>query len=410
MGPARLCTLIAALGAVAACETDRATAPPIPASVPAADGVALSLATILGSTVVDDPGVVGSHTSLVSGSDGVQRIAYHDATNQRLKYASCSANCTSAASWQQGVIDPALNTGKFASLKVRSGVRHVVYQAGAHMRYAACASNCLLEEGWKKGVIFLTGSFPSLAIGDEGRLHLSYVDVMQSRLIYVTCLSGCTLAANWHGNVVDGSLPSPTQRSRTSMAVGPDGRRHISYSAGGRLKYATCLSSCTNPANWQKLVVGPWLSDLGWFNSLAVDGNGVRHISHYDAEHGDLRYWRCPSNCTNSAGWKTAAIDRGDGTYGTDVGRYASLAVSGGKVHVSYYDVTGGRLKYASCSGGDCLLGASWQRQYVDGACVFSPCPGNVGGFTSLKLGGGRVHISYYNFTKGDLKYAELTQ
>ena len=409
MRPARLCTLVTVLGAVAACETDRATAPAIPASVPAADGVALSLATILGSTVVDDPGVVGSHTSLVSGSDGVQRIAYHDATNQRLKYASCSANCTSAASWQQSVIDPALNTGYYASLKVRSGVRYVVYGSPGGLKYASCASACQLEESWKKGVITVGGSFPSLTIGEDGRRYVSYIDAHTKRLMYITCLSGCSSAGNWQGIMVDEGLGIINERSRTSIAVGPDGRRHISYSAGGKLKYATCLTSCTNPANWQKLVVGPWLGNLGWFNSLAVDDNGVRHISHYDAQYGDVRYWRCPSNCTNSAGWKTAAVDRGSGATGTDVGRYTSLAVSGGKVHVSYYDVTGGRLKYASCSAGDCSLGASWQRQYVDGACVFAPCPGNVGGYTSLKLGGGKVHISYFNFTKGDLKYAELT-
>jgi hypothetical protein len=76
--------------------------------------------------------------------------------------------------------------------------------------------------------------------------------------------------------------------------------------------------------------------------------------------------------------------------------------VSGnGKVHVSYYDVTAGNLKYASCAAG-CLQTTSWQRQAVD-------LDGDVGSYTSLALAGGTVHVSYHHRTLGDLKYVELT-
>ena len=78
-----------------------------------------------------------------------------------------------------------------------------------------------------------------------------------------------------------------------------------------------------------------------------------------------------------------------------DVGWYPSLALdSGGNPHISYYDSTNGDLKYAYHDG------TSWQIETVDSA-------GDVGLYTSLALdSGGNPHISYYDDTNADLKYA----
>jgi len=46
------------------------------------------------------------------------------------------------------------------------------------------------------------------------------------------------------------------------------------------------------------------------------------------------------------------------------------------------------------------------ERQSVDGSCAVL-CSA-AGRYSSLKLGGGKVHISYYNSSYGNLKYAEL--
>ena len=78
-----------------------------------------------------------------------------------------------------------------------------------------------------------------------------------------------------------------------------------------------------------------------------------------------------------------------------DVGRYPSLALDiSGKAHISYYDRTQEDLKYATNASG------SWATTTVDRT-------GNVGKNTSVALDtSGNAYISYYDATNGDLKYA----
>jgi hypothetical protein len=407
-------TLLATLGAAAACAVDEPTAPEPHAPRPAADvAVVISLATLLGRTTVDAEGLAGPYSSLASSADGTQHIAYWDGTKQILKYAVCASNCTVAANWQRGVVDQSADVGRFASLRVQSGVRHVVYFDGTNrnLKYAKCSADCLMPGSWSKGVIASVGDVgwdASLAISPQsGRLHVSYVDAttFPVKFKYATCLLGCTSVANWQRATIDGA-GSNVAGFGTSIALGADGRRHVSYQAGKQLRYATCSVSCGYSWAWKAVTADP-APYVGAYSSLAVDANGVRHVSYYDHINLDLKYARCASNCTSPAGWSRLAVDKGAGALGTDVGQNTSLAVGDGRVHVSYYDWTGGRLKYASCAGG-CLQAASWSPQFVDGGCLIVGGCTNVGSHSSLKLGGGKVHVSYHASTNGNLKYAEL--
>ena len=72
-----------------------------------------------------------------------------------------------------------------------------------------------------------------------------------------------------------------------------------------------------------------------------------------------------------------------------------SIAIdSGGKVHISYFDYTNFALKYATHTTG------AWTKATLDNLL------GNFGGYTSIAIGGsGKVHISYYYNAIGALKY-----
>jgi hypothetical protein len=68
-----------------------------------------------------------------------------------------------------------------------------------------------------------------------------------------------------------------------------------------------------------------------------------------------------------------------------------------GNSHITFYDVTNADLKYAALSSG------AWSVATLDSA-------GDVGQYSSIELtSAGVVLVSYYNATNGDLKLAQLS-
>ena len=79
------------------------------------------------------------------------------------------------------------------------------------------------------------------------------------------------------------------------------------------------------------------------------------------------------------------------------VGWDSSIGVDrDGKVHISYYDATNGDLKHAIIAPSGVMV-----TEVVDGA------GGDVGWYTSIGIdSAGKVHIGYFDVDNGDLKYA----
>jgi archaellum component FlaF (FlaF/FlaG flagellin family) len=98
----------------------------------------------------------------------------------------------------------------------------------------------------------------------------------------------------------------------------------------------------------------------------------------------------CFSTDVFSQGWHVETVD----SVGA-VGGHTSIALdSNNRPHISYYDYTNDDLKYAYWTG------SIWNIQTVDSS-------GDVGRDTSIALDSNdRPHISYYDSTNADLKYA----
>ena len=96
---------------------------------------------------------------------------------------------------------------------------------------------------------------------------------------------------------------------------------------------------------------------------------------------------------TPAPGWAIEVRDS-NGT----VGEYSSMALdSKDKIHISYYDQTKGNLKYTTNAGG------SWATSIIDSE-------GDVGRYTSIAVDSDdKIHISYFDVSKGNLKYATNT-
>jgi hypothetical protein len=353
------------------------------------------------AATVDAAGSVGLYTSLAVDASGRLHVSYYDGTNGDLKYATCAADCALTANWQAPTVDATGSVGLYTSLAVdASGRLHVSYYDGtnADLKYATCAAECALTANWQAATVDAAGNvgfYTSLAVDAGGRLHVSYYDGTNGELKYATCAAACELAANWQTVTVDAD---GLAGFFTSLAVDASGRLHVSYYDDfyGNLKYATCAAGCDDAANWRTATVDADAASVGHYTSLAVDASGRLHVSYYDFSNGDLKYATCAADCEAIANWETATVDAAG-----SVGSYTSLAVdAGGRLHVSYYDGTNADLKYATCAA-DCGLTANWQAATVDAA-------GSVGAFTSLAVdASGRLHVSYRDDGNSNLKYIE---
>jgi hypothetical protein len=211
-----------------------------------------------------------------------------------------------------------------------------------------------------------TGFFGHLALAADssGGLHAVYADSVNGDLIYAECAANCALAANWSTLGVDtvGNVGS-------SSAIGVDrnGRVHVVFRSDRlqTLRYATCLTACTDLLSWSFATVDNSSSQIGINPSISVTPDGIVQTTYYDGINSFLRYARCLAACTLDANWQTGTPDTGP-----FVGRSSAIVVDGATRHVVYQDSAGRSLKYATCTT-ICTGTAEWVVRtvsLVDGA------------------------------------------
>jgi hypothetical protein len=164
----------------------------------------------------------------------------------------------------------------------------------------------------------------------------------------------------------------------------------------GTLKVATCTTGCgTASATWVIRTLD--YIGAGFGTSLQLNGGNPVVSYHNTAEDGSLKLATCTADCaTSSATWVITTVDR------PGVGAYSSLQIQSGKPVISYRDSVKGDLKLATCTAGCATATPTWVITTIDSL-------GNVGRQTSLRLNNGNPVVSYYDVTRGNVKLATCT-
>jgi len=288
-------------------------------------------------SVVDVATAVDS--SIALDSAGRPHIAYRDGNTNSLKYASWDGT-----RWNVETVAPS-DEGWEASLQIDAAdVPHIAYlgiednpnpalSGSQRPKYAHRSGST-----WDISLIQGQGSASalSLALDSLGRpqvsfdwewdiLHAVYSDtVWLTDTVDTKALSGFALGNDV--SIVLDAADQPHVSYDMWVSMGMSGR------GPAGLRYAHRLG-----AGWAHETVGT-PSPVGFFNSLALDGDGHPHIVFYDQAHQALKYAH-----RDGAMWLMEEID-----VPVQIEGGTSLALdSDGQPRVAYCETGGGTVKYA---------------------------------------------------------------
>ena len=328
---------------------------------------------------IDSSANVGQYSSIVADSNSELHIAYHDATNGHLKYAS-----NTGGSWNHYPIDNAAGQyiGRYTSIDVDSNDKvHISYGNlnSWDLKYATNVagswSRSTIDDGGSNGQ---AGMYSSLEIDSNDVIHVSYwARNMDLKHATKSASSGGT----WSDYTVEwGSITGEW----TSIALDSNNKPWISYVSETWDRLELAHKSGSSTTTWGDSTVdsgGNGEIDNG--TSIAIDSNDAKHIVYYDDENGDLKY---ADKNTHTNLWQNNVVDSSG-----DVGKFPSLAIdSQDNLHVAYYDNGNQQLKYAFNDG------SSWNISTLDTSGGMHP---------SVTIDSNdNIYISYYDDTNSNLK------
>lgn len=351
---------------------------------------------------LDEPGNVGAFTSIAIDSKNRPHISYRDRDRGVLKYMVRDTE----ENWSNPVIvDNYANVGWYTSIALKSNdVPCISYYdyTNRHLKYACNSS------GWK--VITLTtiieppgqvkheGMFTSLAFDADNFANISYFSASEGYLKHAKE----SPKDKWSRTVVN-AYPgwyAGDVGMYTSLVLDANDVPYISYFSNYdnewdyNLKYANKLGGAWNVYN-----LGNFINNEGQYTSIDLDTNGEPQIAHYEMYYGRLK-----RTFQNIGTWYEQTVDSADSEA---LGKYASLGIdSRNDYHISYYDATNKKLKYAYSTD----TGLTWNKQFLTEELEKN----EIGLYTSLKIFespafGPLVAIAYYDATEQNVRLAYKT-
>jgi len=172
----------------------------------------------------DSAGDVGTYTSLAFDSSTRPRIAYHDVTQNRLKYASGSSS--SGGTWTQEVVDATARAGILgvSLLLDEDNIPHIAYSADGpdDLNYAVKGAFWAITGVDTTGSV---GRYPSIAMNPAGFPAISYLDTSGNSVNY----------AEFDGSVWNIAIAYDEDAgfSKTTLVFTPSGQPWIIHLDGG---------------------------------------------------------------------------------------------------------------------------------------------------------------------------------
>ena len=334
---------------------------------------------------VDTGDNVGWFTSIAVDNDDRIHISYFDVTDGDLKYARYAGG-----SWSIRTLDHSGpgKAGMFTSLALEvSGKPGVFYTHGGvgAVKYIHASSSNASNWSDPSYVNYYfrdVGQATSLALNATGVPFISYLDAFAGVLKFARSYGPVWYRNNVRTDDLNTGLYS-------SIDLSGEYSPRIAYydQTKGNLWYASWTGSA-----WSQTKIDQ-ARDVGRYISLAIDSASIPHMSYYDATRGDLLY---ATYSIQVSGWVTTTVDGLDNT-----GQFTSITVDPANVpYISYYDYSGGSLNMAFQSPTQ-----TWVIYPID----------NIGRTDLLDVGisssialdsAGRPNISYYDILNQDLKFA----
>jgi hypothetical protein len=236
--------------------------------------------------VVDSSGNVGLDTSIAIDSTNHIFISYYDETNGDLKCAKSVDN-----GWDIQVVDSTGDTGELSSIALDvNGNPHISYtnRYDFHLYHAYYSGDTWVIETVDDTSI-LYGSI-SITYDPDGFVHILYYDVTPD---HFSLKHAYQSHDGWHIEIIDPYLWNWFTESGADIAFDQLGRIHIVYFnwLNETVNYAWKVNGI-----WNFEFIEPSFEDTGVrkgpFTALALDPQGIPHVSYYDANNIDLKYAR----------------------------------------------------------------------------------------------------------------------